>query len=1025
MDFQKLPFLPLHFFYYQFTNGSKRLFVFVMMCVLLLAGLCLYTYHAPYSWAVEILEIAESQPQDMTVATVAAQYQQFPLKGALFQTWVNFAATPLQIGPAPLLIFWAAQLIAWALLLAAATFIRSRWNYFFYFLFGAFIKASHVAEQLLHTESLWVAFGFIMLFLGLAYMFQHYTLKWAFVYRFLIFLGMNALLFVGAWQRNGYVELQAMAASMYPLLCLMGLAFLVFIAKEPINLALFATTNHKKQSRRRPLYQILILFGLILAWELLLTLIYTDKISLKAFGIKPMHLLLLGAVFTIFTSQNRFHAFRDMLTTVTVFTMMMGAWAMLTLSFWFLLMAGGDAYFTMAVEEVGIILLFGVGIGQLFYLLLEFRDLLRNKVNLYYWVGQSGIKMTMVWLIGAVFFVLFQGSIGWRMNKLFPHSYSSQWGDYYFMANQFDKAAGYYTASIDGTTYQLGGKSFHLGGARFSPKPNYNLAAIYAQNQKIKEAVERYQYASRYLYFPYAILNGGNLLYLVKDAPSAKKLWNIDLREHRNEWAANNLAFIYLSENKPDSAILSMKKALSFNPRLSAGFGNMAEIYWRYDKKTEARKFSQAALSTGKLNKFAVANAILHQIQDTLDVKIPQLNLDKETHVALLTNFATYHLRRNENERALRLWTKTLEQYGDQRPVYAELLTALCMFRQDSVLQAASKIDFTAKQVSAKAADAYYIMGVAYTEKGVNEMARLSFGQMFWAGDSAGLLHLAVNEGLNSNVDTAFAHLSLLRGAGGKLREKVGKELALFYRSHGFDQTALTEYNGTFNRDDLMRSGIYADSSARFANALNAFRLVIGEDSTYDRPYSEMLHLYAKYASPEGESNAEYALKRFPESGEVLWAAAKLYRALNKTDKTRELLTRLNKLKANPYRYEALCMEAALSSQPEAAFPLLQTAAKLNPMRSQAYIQMAELHHKANKPQEGYETIYQALQYNTENADIWLYYTRFIRQFSNDISEVRHGAARAISLTQDPQKRAAIETELKDIIAPEGMGRSE
>lgn len=1029
MDINKLPYIPLHFFYYQFTTGSKRLFLFVFGLIILLSACCLFAYHAPFHWSLQINEIPEVVQENVKVAEIQGGYNSFPLEGSLFKSWVNFSASPLRSSPFPVILFWIIQIIAWSLVLAAATFIRSRWHFLFYFLFGAFLHSSDVVSILFQSSNIYIEFGILMAFLGLAYLFQMYTLKWPVVYRFLVFLAMLTLVFGLAWQRSSWIEMHRLSASIYPFLTIVSLVFLIFIAKEPTNLVIFATTNHRNPARRRPLPQIAIALGILLLWELLLALVYTNVIEIKTMGFRPMHLLIISAIFTIFTSQNRFHAYRNALTTVNVYTIMIGAWVLISLSFWLLMMASGDVFFTDIIEELGIIFAFSIGVGQTLFLFMEFSDLLKNKVNLYYWMGQAGLKLTMVWLIGAIGFVVLEGRAGWRMNTMLEHSYYTNWGDSYFMKEKWDDASYYYRAAIDGTIYQLGQYPVKFGGARFSPKPNYNLAAIYVNNNKVKEAVSCYQLASYYYYFPYAILNAGNLFNLVKQPNNAKKLWNIDKVKGGNPLIANNLAFVYYAQNKADSAITALKFALKKDPKMSVAYSNMAEIYWKNKKADEGKKFSAAALDFSKPNKAAIANAIYHAIVDTLQAKIPDIDVKNEQDINILTNYAVYLMRNNRNKEAVEVWESTLKLYGEDTPIDAELLTAFSMFREDSVAKATSKVDFIGKQVLEQSGKAYYTLGVAYYERGLPEMAKHYFREMTVNGDTSGFYFQALVDAQMGRADSAFMKLSALRGYNKNgFAEKIAKELAILYLSRGLDQSAVTEYQGSFTKNEDMRRGIYADSAGNFAFALNGFRTVIDKDSSDAAPYTEMLKIYRKYGNKDGISNAEYALKRFPKDPKLQIEAAKLYLSLNDVQKANPLIDQLKQLKDSTFKYDIRLLESdvfSLKQQSAQASPILQQLIKKDPMRPEAYIRLCDIYWKTGKSEEGYKTIYDALKYNTENADIWLYYTRFIKLYSNDEAEIKYGANRAIDLSSDPKIKTAIFDEFKGILAPEGMGRSD
>jgi hypothetical protein len=257
----------------------------------------------------------------------------------------------------------------------------------------------------------------------------------------------------------------------------------------------------------------MIFFAVLLLRELFLALVQTNLISLTptgtqpadyiisffsflyTYGPKPLHLIIISVVGTIFTSQNQFHSFRNMVSTVTVYTFVIGAWVILMVSFWFYISATGDIFFRQTIEELAIIIMLGTGIGHFFYLHMEFRPLLQARVNLYYLIGQGrGVRLSLLLFFGVISFVMLQGAIKWRSRTMLFHSYYSQKGDHYFLKEDYPRAATYYEYAVEGDIMNVNYNgtivAIKLGGAGFSPKPNYNLATIYASENKINKALQ-------------------------------------------------------------------------------------------------------------------------------------------------------------------------------------------------------------------------------------------------------------------------------------------------------------------------------------------------------------------------------------------------------------------------------------------------------------------------------------------------------------------------------------------------------
>ena len=59
MDFKRLPFLPLHFFYFELGHDVKRWFWVAMTAVVLAAGFGLFVVENPTFWALEVQEVSD------------------------------------------------------------------------------------------------------------------------------------------------------------------------------------------------------------------------------------------------------------------------------------------------------------------------------------------------------------------------------------------------------------------------------------------------------------------------------------------------------------------------------------------------------------------------------------------------------------------------------------------------------------------------------------------------------------------------------------------------------------------------------------------------------------------------------------------------------------------------------------------------------------------------------------------------------------------------------------------------------
>lgn len=1028
MDLNKLPFVPLNFFYFQFASGSKRLFLYVMALVLIAALGVLFAYHNPFFWTLDFSEIAETGGSELSIAQVEANYRSFDMTTTAYHQMVNFSAMPLYAKPFPTLLFWFFQLSAWALVLSAATFIRTRWYLFFFGLFGLFLGFSDVTSYFATNDPYHIALSVTgLVFLGLGYTFQRNPLKFPIPYRFITFFVLLIGIFGYVWLKNDWTELHKMTSTSYPYLMFLTLFFLFFIGKEPTNLLIFAATNHRNQEARRSRKQILLMMLVLFIWEgLLLAAAMDFNVALKNVGIRPIHLLVLSAVIMIFLSQNQFNAVKKMFSAVNVFTFMLAAWALIALSFIFLMAACSDTYFVEITEKLAITFFLFIGIGHLIYLSMEFTGLLEKKINLYYLIGQSGnYTFAALWLMGTIGFVVVEGHDSWQSIKIWINSYFVQQADYYFVKGDVAKAEQYYDIALNGKAVNLGFFYGYLGGVKYQPKAAYNMAAIKVSNNKFREAATYYTNATHYYKFPAAQLVAGNLM-LLKDnmgnyLGDAKKFWQGALSKNEDAYIANNLGMLYLSEGKKDSAIIYLKTALKIDKSLSSAYTNLAEIYWNNKLRKEAKSFTKASLDLSNPSDAAIINGIWHFLRDTLDCKIPNISPNPERDFYLQNNYAFYLMKKQENRDAAK-WFDLFEKSEEEVLLEIQLLSAYQWALKDSIAKAASKMDFITKVIPEFAGKANYTLGLAYYKRGVPEMAKYYFHNMFDNGDSTGLYYQALVEADMGQTDSAFYHLTTLRGYNpAKYNNLVKKELALLNQSKGLETAALSEWDFKgITRDEQMRIGIYADSTAGYGFALAAFRKVIDKDSSYSAPYTEMLKIYSRYKNPDAIPNGEYLLKRFPNDPAAQLEMTKVYLTFQKLPEAQKLVTSLKERKDTTFKYQTELVESQLllaQKDTTKAMALLQKLFKQNVLNQTVIAELAEIYKRKKENEKGYRLLYDAVRANTENGEIWYYLAYFTRAYGV-LEDAKFDAERAILLSPDPKRKAEIAKEFDDLFNP-------
>ena len=1002
MDTNKLPYVPPHFFYYQFSSGAKRMFWFMMFALVLAGSFTLFSFHKPYYWGIDILEVSEGKGEMVKVAEAESGYQSFDIQSTAYRQTVTYLASAMSPKAFPTLLFWAFQLIGWATLLASATFIRSRWYLLFFGFFALFLHFSGITKLVYAKDTYYIVeLILIAAFLGIGYFFQRNNLKWAFPYRFLVILGMLAGLFGFVWLKSDWTTLHSVSANIYPYLCVVGAVFLFFVAKEPTNLLLLAGTNHKNAENRRPFSQILISFIVLLILEVLMIFSYVDfgGFTLDSTTIRGVHLIFIAAIATVFTSQNQFHNIKEALSSVTVFSFLIMSWALISVSSFFFSASTGDSFYIYTIEKLAAVLFFFAGLGHLVFLFMELRPLLIKKINVYYIIAQGqSIRFIMVWLMAAIGMVLIEGRGDWSTPKMLIGTHLMHKGDVASMAGD-----------ANGAKYNYERAKVVLD---VSPRLNYNLASFYLRinPENIAPALQCYKDANSVHHLPEAVLNRGNM-YLVANQPqNAINVWNQEINKKPNAQIANNLGMLYWNLKKPDAAIGAMKKALSADPNLSAAYSNLANIYWENNDKKFAREFAKAALNVSNPSNMAISNAIWFSFKDSTlaNIEIPALKASKVNDFIVQNNYALHLIKKEKAEEA-KPWLNELAKMDSAE---LQCFIAYQWFLGDSVLKAKSKADYLSTISPKYQSRANYLLGVAALQKGVPEMAKLYFRRMSEAGDSTGLYYEGLALARAGLLDSAAYKMNLARTVHPEMGEKIGKEMALLQKSQGQEHFAELEYDVTkLKSNDYIRAGIYADSTNNFIYAMQAFREAIAKDSATFAPYLELGKILNKYRNIQAIENLNYGLKRFPDNVFLKAELVKAFLYQKKVTEAEKLLAEIKKKSPEEFSVRLVDAElAAAKSDTVASFPIFRKLNKQNPCNQEVVLAFAAQLLKENKNNEGYELMYNALQVNSENAGIWYYLAHFTRKWGLS-RDAGFDALKAISLTRSEGEKIQIQKE--------------
>ena len=968
MDLNRLPFLPLHFFYQKFPPLIKRIFLACLFLLIICGVGTLVFYQNPYLLSLPVQEIAETEEAQLRLFEIKENFRTVPVDFGVFKQWITYSAGPILPQAGPLAFFLIFQWIGWTLLLAIGTTMKSRWFYLVYGLFAFFLHFSGISGLIVPDDPYLIfEFAIVASFLGLAYTFQMSMLRWSFIYRWLTFALLALIYLAVAISISGTEALFSIPASLFLYLSAISLFLLLFVAKEPTNLIIFGATNRRNVSSRLSpgiiLMTMFVLFITEFFWE-------HEVMDLNWFEnsdwmLRPAHFVIPSLILTIFLSQNQFQKVAHMFTTNIVFTFSLVCLSLIVMSFMMYFFASGDQVFLNFVDRWASVAFLAVGLGHMFYLFTNFMPLLQRRVHLYYLLaGGQKFSFAVVWIIALSALVISEGAQSWKTPRYILHGISVSQGDLHFRKQELQDAAETYEVS----TFAL----------NTSTKANYNQAAIaLAQGKKVEDIFPYYQAANKYQPFPYAYINGANLLWVSGYQTNATEFLQTAKSEHPHIYT--NLGRYYALRQQSDSAIISFKKALLQDLNLGPAYANMAHIYEQEGKQKEADEFYQAAYEVSPTNQSVQINSLYYSLLREKE----SISIDADTtQPYLLHNLALAALRSGNTEKAF----STLSQSSDDNlSLESLLLKAWLEFEAASLDKSLSRFTFYTESYPNDAAPAFMKMGHLYFKNQNPEMAKLLYQKAGESGDPNGYLMEALMMLDTQQADSAYFKLVALRSSHGELYEPIAKEVGMLLKaySQGDETYASTEWDlSTLSRDEQVRISLYADSVDLFSTALNNFRGILENDYSFHSPYVEMSKIYQRYQNPDAETVILNGLESTAQHPDLQLQLATVYAQSLKMAKADSLLKLLpDSISSSADFVQTQAVISLSQGDTATAYNSLENFHTDHPLEKGTLLLMADILHTQENYDQGIVLMNQAIGYNTEVPEFWYYYGLFSKGF--------------------------------------------
>jgi len=993
------PFLPLHFFYFPFSSTIKRLFLGALILIAVIMGMLLATYYNPSSHNNAIEVHTYTQAQNLPVKKIEHRYIEMDLVLPVYQQWGSFEGDVLRLPSFPRYLFVILQVLGWSMALTVATNIKSKGAFAIYLIFLLDIFLANPGELILSNATFpLIEVGFLCLILGAAFIFQIRQIRIKAGYTFVASVLILSLLWgsvVWTMGTRGWLE---MVANQYYILLILSMGMIWFSSKDAINLLVIAANNRPRRLARWSVTMLRVGWGIILFTLLLMVAIQYSAMRDTA-GVSPLLIGFFCMFFTVFTSQNLLRPVQYLFTSHKLYTFIILSWLLITLSFLYFMFHTGDPTFIRAIERSITIFLLSTSLVYVIYIETNYLTWLREKVNIFYLLGKgTRIPFPAVMLAGLLGFVIMESVQGWKTAKLFIQSQLLLEADLAIESGDDQQAI---------QIYELANKWIP-----YSPKGNYNRGVLLANDSESKAAaIDAFEDVSTYYDMPLALLNRVRLVVEKESASDGiallKEEW--DVQKSGVEYLSHNLASYYTQMGLPDSAIKYLKQALLHQPNQSLSHSHLGRIYAEYGKNDFAKRFLQASVETADpSSSVSYTNALYYQLSglDIWDSDQPPFELDEPqvTHEYLSINKMAYLLHLGKDSEA----QKVAAFLADTAALpLATLVAGYLQIKQDSLENGFSRIEYVNLAYPNYKAIGKYMLGLAYFESGIYEMAGPAFGEAAKAGMLEGYIQAARMYGFLGKRDSAVALLTTLWSREDELGQAAQKEYALLLESAGQSVYAQVEWDmSQLSVNDRMRISLYADSTREYLWTLENFRYLLAQDSLSTAPYLEMGNIYLKYRDTlarstykqgwqQNQSNPLFALglaQSFVYEGN--WDSVAYYLAASALKDTASL----------PASYWITQAQLAFSKQDSiTARTWLEVGRDYFPLHVGLITRLANVYMAKNDFVKAGQLLNSSLTYNDQNPILWLSLARLSREMEMNDS-YQYALDRARQLISDAEK---------------------
>lgn len=987
-----IPYVPLHFFLRHLPRPGRQLFyllfgLFVVAGVLMAVG-----YHFPEAFTVEMLPVSDSRLGTVQLEQVEHQYREMNIIAKAYYNFTSFAATTIEPNVTWMLVQLLLMSAGWAALLTASSGIKGYFGYAPYVLFGAHIFFGRVAYSLFGTDPLSIlSLLIILLFIAPAYMMRVNMFQLDFRKQFGFFLLLQILLYSVLWAVGGLAEVHRGAVFAFPVQAFVAVLFLFMVSKDLGQLMVFAANNHPTEKQRRPAWLLFTLLGLVFLTTLFLALQYNGLLPMQSYFLRPLHLVLLAGLFSVFLAQNAYHQVNDIIPENTNYNVLILGLGLLAFSFFGYHFGQTEYSLIATTDRIAANLFTLMLLGQLAYIGVNFMPRIRNRQLFYYLLYKPRVfRFYAIWafVLASVFLVEFTQQLTPKMG--FTSTYFNMIGDNLQLRQDFEGAQrAYDRATVSG-----------FGDV----KGNYNSAQLLIRQQKSlrnpkirQKIVDQLSAAQRRFPFRYAALNNANLGLLLNNPQAAIQRTRRSLARHPDPYVYTNLASIYYHQNEPDSAILALKAALDLRPAMAEGYSNLSTIYVDNNKLEVARQMIAEAYELEPDNTSVLENYYYFLLafpdarfgddaEPSAEIELDESQIDttEVNNYAFTLNMGLLAYREGKVALADSIGSLLTKQQETGEALLLKLVTQL---ERDSIQNVKSRLAWLDEYYEENARLAHHNVAVFYFKQGVPEMAAEYFRRAVSNETPEELINVAMMEADAGNLERAYKILSdYVANYDNTFTQLARREMNMIDFAAGTDPQYLSWDFKNISPEEALLMGRYSGSTERVSRAVTAFEFAVEQDSSDIRPYVELARIALQFnEEPEDRFALEQLQFGYKQTGDKDNFEAKVLEArvlirLKQLDDARQLIDDLKEKNTN---YPELRLARAeyhfAKGNPERALALYRELITQDPYKAVYYLGAGAILLQQKQYEEGHELLGRAIRFNNRNAQLWAMYAEFAR----------------------------------------------